>query len=95
MIKSDQNHSYIFVSRWQYAFLANYQFFQSFAYTHFILGDRTASTRSARFCRRFGGEIINSLNSLNGANSTCPAHPESYRRRFSPRSGIFRVDAQT
>jgi hypothetical protein len=35
MIKSDQNHSYIFASRWQYAFLANYQFFQSFAYTQF------------------------------------------------------------
>jgi hypothetical protein len=35
MIKSDQNHSYIFVSDWQYAFLANYQFFQSFTYTQF------------------------------------------------------------
>jgi hypothetical protein len=30
MIKSNQNHSYIFVSPWQYAFLANYQFFQFF-----------------------------------------------------------------
>jgi hypothetical protein len=41
-----------------------------------------------RFCRRFGGETINFLISLNGANSTYPAHPEFYRRRFSPRSGF-------
>jgi hypothetical protein len=50
----------------------------SFSLLHipkFILGDRTASAKSARFCLRFGGETINSLNSLNGANSTCPARP--------------------
>jgi hypothetical protein len=69
----------------------------SFSLLHvpnFILGDRTASAKSARFFRRFGGETINSLNSPNRANSTCPVHPEFYRRRFSRRSGFFGVDEQ-
>jgi hypothetical protein len=95
MIKSDQNDSYIFVPAGNMLFSRIIGSFSLLQIPNFILGDGTASEKGARFCGCFGGETINSLNSLNGANSTCPAHPESYRHRVSPRSGFFRVDAHT
>jgi hypothetical protein len=95
MIKSNQNHSYISPPAGEMLFARIISSFSLLHIPNFTLGDRTASAKSARFCRHFGGETINSLNLVNGANSTCPAHSESYRRRFSLRSGFFRADAQT